>query len=155
MPDAGGNPFTEFSGQDQFLHQTYHFGLQPDLQLSDFRIGDTPIGNYQGVELFHAAADGQLPAAFGNVSSDTGREIKASDGWVVRQLARETIGIGMDLQGVGYYANDNGDMEWRNVDSEIQYRRLPDGAWQPYGDAMTNMASTGCPATASRRYAAP
>lgn len=134
VPDAGGNPFTEFSGQDQFLYQTYHFGLQPDLQLSDFRIGDTPIGNYQGVQLFHAAADGQLPAAFGNVSSDTGREIKASDGWVVRQLARETIGIGMDLQGVGYYANDNGDMEWRNVDSEIQYRRLPDGAWQPYGD---------------------
>ncbi|MFK7090481.1 host specificity factor TipJ family phage tail protein [Chromobacterium violaceum] len=133
VPDAGGNPFTEFAGQDQYLYQVYHFGLQPDLQLTDIRIGDTPIGAYQGVELTHAGADGRLPPVFGNVNMDTGREIKNADGWVVRQVARDTIAIGMDLQGVGYYANDRGDMEWRNVDTEIQYRRLPDGAWQPYG----------------------
>ncbi|MBA8734236.1 host specificity protein J [Chromobacterium violaceum] len=133
VPDAGGNPFTEFAGQDQYLYQVYHFGLQPDLQLTDIRIGDTPIGAYQGVELTHAGVDGRLPPVFGNVNMDTGREIKNADGWVVRQVARDTIAIGMDLQGVGYYANDRGDMEWRNVDTEIQYRRLPDGAWQPYG----------------------
>ncbi|MGC0155735.1 host specificity protein J [Chromobacterium vaccinii] len=133
VPDAGGNPFTEFVGQDQYLYQTYHFGLQPDLQLSDYRIGSTPLGAYQGVELIAAGGDGRLPGVFANVDTDTGREVKNSDGWVVRQVARDTVGIGMDLQGVAYYANDRGDMEWRNVDAEIQYRRLPDGAWQPYG----------------------
>ncbi|WP_158677680.1 host specificity factor TipJ family phage tail protein [Chromobacterium vaccinii] len=133
VPDAGGNPFTEFAGQDQYLYQVYHFGLQPDLQLTDYRIGNTPIGAYQGVELIAAGGDGRLPGVFGNVDTDTGREVKATDGWVVRQLARDTVGIGMDLQGVAYYANDRGDMETRNVDTEIQFRQLPGGAWQPYG----------------------
>ncbi|MEN7429150.1 host specificity factor TipJ family phage tail protein [Chromobacterium sp. TRC.1.1.SA] len=133
VPDAGGNPFTEFAGQDQYLYQVYHFGLQPDLQLTDYRIGNTPIGAYQGVELIAAGGDGRLPGVFANVDTDTGREVKNSDGWVVRQLARDTVGIGMDLQGVAYYANDKGGMDWRNVDSEIQFRRVPDGPWQPYG----------------------
>lgn len=133
VPDAGGNPFTEFAGQDQYLYQVYHFGLQPDLQLTDYRIGNTPIGAYQGVELIAAGGDGRLPGVFGNVDTDTGREVKAIDGWVVRQLARDTVGIGMDLQGVAYYANDKGDMETRNVDTEIQFRQLPGGVWQPYG----------------------
>ncbi|WP_052877915.1 host specificity protein J [Chromobacterium subtsugae] len=81
------------------------------------------------------AADGagRLPGVFANVDTDAGREVKNSDGWVVRQVARDTVGIGLDLQGVAYYANDKGGMDWRNVDTEIQFRRLPDGAWQPYG----------------------
>ncbi|MBM2884911.1 DUF1983 domain-containing protein [Chromobacterium phragmitis] len=133
VPDAGGNPFTEFAGQDQYLYQVYHFGLQPDLQLSDFRIGDTPIGNYQGVEVMHAGQDGRLPPVFANVNTETGREVRNADGWVVRTLARDTVGIGVDLQGVAYYANDRGEMESRSVKAELQYRQLPDGMWQAYG----------------------
>ncbi|WP_047237909.1 hypothetical protein, partial [Chromobacterium subtsugae] len=84
VPDAGGNPFTEFVGQDQYLYQVYHFGLQPDLQLSDYRIGNTPIGAYQGVELIAADGAGQLPGVFANVDTDAGREVKNSAAWVVR-----------------------------------------------------------------------
>ncbi|WP_155419403.1 host specificity protein J, partial [Chromobacterium subtsugae] len=45
----------------------------------------------------------------------------------------DTVGIGLDLQGVAYYANDRA--AWTGATSipKIQFRRLPDGAWQPYG----------------------
>ncbi|WP_440030539.1 TipJ family phage tail tip protein, partial [Chromobacterium amazonense] len=62
-----------------------------------------------------------------------GREVRNADGWVVRTLARDTVGIGVDLQGVAYYANDRGEMESRSVKAELQYRQLPDGMWQAYG----------------------
>lgn len=133
VPDLAGKPFTEFVGQDQYLYQTYHFGLQNDLALEDFRIGDTPLSSYQDVQLVHADAAGKLPAIFGNVNSETGREVRAVDGWVVRSLPRDTIAIGVDLQGVAYYGNDQGGIDTRNISCEIQYRRLPDGGWQAYG----------------------
>ncbi|MBN3003349.1 hypothetical protein JW897_06315 [Chromobacterium alkanivorans] len=133
VPDLAGKPFTEFVGQDQYLYQTYHFGLQPGLALDDFRIGDTPLASYQDVQLVHADAAGKLPAIFGNVNSETGREVRAVDGWVVRGLPRDTIAIGVDLQGVAYYGNDEGGMDARNISCEIQYRRLPEGTWQAYG----------------------
>lgn len=43
-------PFTEIVGNDTFFRQLFDFGYGP-VRLSDLRIGTTPIGEYEGIEL--------------------------------------------------------------------------------------------------------
>jgi len=139
VPDLAGQPFTEYVGQDQYLYQSYHFGLQSDLQLSDFKIGDTPLQYYQNVDVYHAAADGQLPAMFGDVDTNQGREITNADGWVVRTSSADAIGLGVDLQASVYYANDQGGMDTRTVTVEMQYRAVPNGGWSPLAGGQATL----------------
>ncbi|MGL6046622.1 MAG: TipJ family phage tail tip protein, partial [Vogesella sp.] len=130
VPDMAGQPYTVFEGQDQYLYQAFHFGLQSDLQLSDFKIGDTLLSDYQGVTVYHAGVDGKLPAEFGNVDTESGREIAQADGWVTRTTAADCVGIGVDIQGVAYYARDDGGIDNRTISYEIQYRATgTSGAW--------------------------
>ena len=49
-PDMGARPYTEFEGEDQYLYQVFNFGLS-DIDLSDIRIGTTPITDYSDVEI--------------------------------------------------------------------------------------------------------
>src|SRR5690606_3745801 len=61
IPDLGAQYYTEYVGDDQYLNQVFHFGLQADsVDLSGFRIGDTPISNYQGVQIEVSDEDGKL-----------------------------------------------------------------------------------------------
>lgn len=130
VPDLAGQPYTVFEGSDQYLYQAFHFGLQSDLQLSDLKIGDTLLSSYQGVTVYHAGADGKLPAEFGNVDTESGREIAQADGWVTRTTAADCIGIGVDIQGVAYYARDDGGIDNRTISYEVQYRATgTSGAW--------------------------
>ena len=50
FPDAGAKTYTEFEGEDQYLYQVFDFGYN-DVALSEFRIGQTPISNYDGVTI--------------------------------------------------------------------------------------------------------
>lgn len=49
FPMFGGLPQTEVVGNDQFLRLLFVLGYGP-LQVSDLRIGSTPIGHFEGVE---------------------------------------------------------------------------------------------------------
>ena len=53
FPDLAGAEYVEFIGGEQYLNQIFDFGVG-DLDISDIRIGDTPIGSYQ--------AQAQLPS---------------------------------------------------------------------------------------------
>jgi len=49
FPDLGAKPYNGFIGEDQYLYQILHFGMQTDLDLSDYRIGTTSISAFAGV----------------------------------------------------------------------------------------------------------
>ncbi len=49
FPPYGAAPFTEIVGQDQYLRQLFLVGHGP-LDITDMRIGVTPLANFQGVE---------------------------------------------------------------------------------------------------------
>ncbi len=49
VPDNGAKPYSQYVGDTQFLNQIFHFGLQLNgITLSDLKIGETPVSNYQG-----------------------------------------------------------------------------------------------------------
>ena len=133
VPDLAGQPYTVFEGQDQYLLQSFHFGLQADLQLSDFKIGETLLSDYQGVTVYHAGADGQLPAAFGNVDTESGREVAQADGWISRTTSADCVGIGVDVQGIAYYARDDGGVDSQSISYELQYRAVGVAGWSAFG----------------------
>src|SRR3546814_2490711 len=82
VPDLAANPFTEYVGDDQYLRQAFHFGLQPDLNIGEIRIGSTPISEYKGVQVTRSdTATGALPSIAGNVDTPDGFELRYADRW--------------------------------------------------------------------------
>src|SRR5690606_38724347 len=73
VPDLGAKPFAQQVGDDQFFNQVFNFGLQAgSISLTDFRIGDTPVNNYQGVQLQASSTDGKVSMVPGNVDTIQG-----------------------------------------------------------------------------------
>ena len=50
FPPLAASPFTEIEGDDQYFRMLFDFGYGP-LELSDFRIGTTPIDQFEDVEM--------------------------------------------------------------------------------------------------------
>lgn len=50
FPDLGAKFYTEFLGEDQYLYAVFNFGLS-DITLSEYRIGDTLLSDFSGVEI--------------------------------------------------------------------------------------------------------
>ncbi|QIM48996.1 hypothetical protein G9Q38_07280 [Pusillimonas sp. DMV24BSW_D] len=132
VPDLGANYYTEYVGEDQYLNQVFNFGLQAgSLQLSDFKIGNTPINNYQGVQLQTSNATGALTLFPGNV--DTIQGFALASGVVnSRTTAANTNYISVELAAQLFYVRDDGGIDARSVDLRIQYRPVG-GAWTDIG----------------------
>ena len=130
FPDYGSKPYTEFSGDDQYLYQVFNFGLG-DLILSDLRIGETLLSTYSGVEITRAE-NGVLPGFWGNVDSAEGAALSNATGWVTRTTGTDTTQIAIDLVGTFYYANKKGGLNTRSAAFEVEYSVAGAGSWQPF-----------------------
>ncbi len=119
FPDLGAAEYTEFSGDDQYLHQIFHFGLGA-LDISELKSGDTPLGNFEEVETQYGDADGRLTLVAGNVDSEAGAALDDA-GWVERTTAADTKRIGIDLAGTLFRVSDQGDAKRHTVTVEIEY----------------------------------
>lgn len=131
VPDVGANSYTEFFDQDQYLYQTFNFGLG-DLTLSDFRIGDTPISNYSDVTIEVSGPDGKLSLVSANVDSMSVQDVSSNAGWVQRTTSPNTTRIWVDFVAVLFYANDKGGLDPRSVQFDLQYREVGQTAWQDF-----------------------
>lgn len=129
-PDAGAAPFTEYEGEDQYLYQVFNFGFG-DLRLFDFKIGDTPLSNFSGVEYWISSADGRVPNFPGNVDTLTvSTALTSAAGWQQRTSSASATQLGVDIAGQLYYAGDNG-ITTRSATLEIEYRKVGDSTWIP------------------------
>lgn len=127
LPDLGAQAYTEFHGADQVLFQVFNFGLA-DISLEDIRIGDTPISEYQGVQIEESGPDGRLTLFPGNVDTAPGAALTAQSGWVVRTGSLDATALAVELTGNLFYAGDRG-IEARSVEILMQYRRVGDATW--------------------------
>ncbi|MCE5182348.1 MAG: phage tail protein [Betaproteobacteria bacterium] len=130
FPDAGAKTYTEFEGDDQYLYQIFHFGLS-DVVLSDFRIGNTPIANFSGVEIQESGPDGALTLFPANVDTTSGGDLTAAIGWIQRTSSISATALGVDVGGQLYYAGDSGMVE-RSATIEIEYRAVGAATWLPF-----------------------
>lgn len=129
FPDYGARPYVEFAGEDQYLYQIFNFGLSA-LSLSDFKIGTTQLGYYDGLYTYWNDANGAIQAFPGNVDTTVGGEIRRGAGWVERTSSADTMRLGIDIEGGCYYADDNGLVSCL-TEVEIWYQVSGSGNWQP------------------------
>ncbi|WP_026641111.1 host specificity factor TipJ family phage tail protein [Bordetella petrii] len=136
VPDLAANPYTEYVGDDQYLRQAFHFGLQPDLIIGEMRIGSTPISEYKGVQVTRSDTEtGALPSVAGNVDTLQGFELRYADGWNSRTTPDDTEAIEIELAARLFAIDeDDGSFLTRSVLVEMQYRKVGDTEWIGLGN---------------------
>lgn len=127
--DLAARPFTEIEGTDQYLYQVFHAGLG-DVLLSDFRIGDTPVSAYQGVEIQVSGPDGRLTLFPGNVDTVAGGGLTFDAGWIQRTSSDHAVALAVEVQGSVYWVSDDG-LAPASVVIEIEHRRVGEATWTP------------------------
>lgn len=147
--DADSKYYTEFDGDDQYLYQTFCFGLS-DVVLSDFRIGTTPLASFEGVETEESSADGKLTLFPANVDTAAGGALTQAAGWIQRTSSINATALAVDIAGSLYRATQNG-IESHSVTIEIEYRAVGAGTWLPFVGAQSAITLTSDTRKALRR----
>ena len=135
VPDLAGQPYVYFAGEDQYLVQQFHAGINCH-SVNTLRIGQTGIEDYQNVTLRAYGLPGNsytsgLPN--NSVDSIAGGLLDAPTGtgpWVQRTTSINTLKIGIDIEGSIFGVNtSSGAYVAREVFLDIQYAVAGSGNW--------------------------
>ena len=145
VPPYGTKPYTSIEGNKQFLHCHFIVGEGP-LDISDIRIGDTPIGNYLPDVEWEVregyATDVPLTLIPSNVDeTQLSVLLLQASSPTVRTVAAGTDRVSLDLTLPSGLTSihDNGSLVCRRVGINVQYRTSPSGA---YTDAVGKYVGT-------------
>lgn len=135
VPAFGALPYTEIVGDDQYLRCLFVVGYGP-LALDDLRIGETPIGEFDGVEIeIRNGYPGEDPVTIytGSILEEgLSIVVTAADGWVLRTSERDAEELSIDFafpRGLAVI-EDSGDQSSTTVAIEIEYAPAGSGAWR-------------------------
>ena len=186
FPDLAATPWVEYSDNQQYLHQLHCIG-QGHYDLEQVRIEDTPISSFEEIETELVAPGDTVtlfetdvvnaPEVAGQeligandretavTTNDAGEEVTivVGDGWIGPFIANPAgtvaIGIGIDVimpRGL-YYAADDGSLEARTIEWEVEARAVDDegeaaGEWIAVASESVTAAEN-TPQRRSYRYA--
>ncbi|MBI1366886.1 MAG: hypothetical protein GC153_13135, partial [Alphaproteobacteria bacterium] len=125
-PYYGARPYTETQGDDQYLRMLFVWGYGP-LDLSNFKIGDTALEDFDGVDIEHRYGypdDAPLTLYTDSVlQTDLTVSLTEAGGWQVRTTPSNVDEISVDISfqsGLVTYSA-SGSRTDATVDFEIQY----------------------------------
>lgn len=128
-PDSASATFGRFENNKQTVNQVYHFGLQTSLKLEDFRIADTPIGDFATPPVISMPdAQGNLPADFNDTEVIRGSEVKNADGPLVVTTSPGSIGVSVDVQAVAYDVGSEGNVKDRTISFNLSVYDVADNS---------------------------
>lgn len=147
-PPLGAKSWTVWEGDKQFFNMLVVWG-HPDIEVTDFMIGDTPLANFKNVDhQFHQSTTGNDLKYFAKSYNEksVGPELKKASGWVAR-----TVGVAEDLscditfqQGLCSIGSSDGSIGWRTIQCQAQYRiRNIDAEWTGFTSADGNISISG------------
>ncbi|NUW66965.1 host specificity factor TipJ family phage tail protein [Vibrio coralliilyticus] len=125
FPDQATQAYTRFVGEDQVLYQAFHFGLQPTLVLSDLRLGTASVLDFHDVTVHHNDPKGHLPAAYGNVDTLAGAEVKHNTGPVTRSTLPKTQSLELDFQVLAYDTDHEGRAHSKSITVRVDVYAQP------------------------------
>ncbi len=141
VPDYAARPYTEFEGEDQYLYAIFHFGLEAPAQwISDLKLGDTPLANYDSVTTQWGDAQGRTPLVWGNVDSLAGA-LLTSASYTTRTSSTGALSLAIDIEGQLFRAGDRG-IEAAAVTLECSYRKVGDVPWLPFFESGFVLATS-------------
>ena len=125
FPDLGAAGYTEYVGDDQYLHQIFNFGLG-DLDVGDVKIGETPIGHFEEVQAEMGDARGRIALVAGNVDTALGGALDDA-GFVERTTGADTSRIGIDIAGQLFRIDERGEPQEQTVELAIEWEPAAGG----------------------------
>lgn len=150
-PKYAALPYTEIVGDDQYLRLLFCVGYGP-LELSDMRIGTTPLASFSGVELEVRQgypADPPITLFPNQVLQETFDILLRAEGvpvgpWNQRTTAEDVDEISIDLtMPRGFYrTNDKGSLRTSFIHYEVEYSPAGAGTWTPVVNQAIEMAKT-------------
>lgn len=132
VPPLAAATWTETVGDDVYLRMMVQWHIGP-CSLSDIKIGETPIGSFEGVEMQHRLLPGDAyPTLYDTIVREEPLQVflRHSDGWQQRTSQRETTRISIDFAwptGLAEATDNNN--EAASVELQVQYRAVGAGAW--------------------------
>jgi len=144
--DLGAAPFTTQTSEDIFLHQVFNFGFG-DLTITDVKIGDTLIANYEEVESEWGDSNGQISLFPTNVDQVAGAALNYEDDWVTRTTSIDTTRIEVDIAGTLFATDKEGKFTSNFITLAAEYRAVGSGTWLDF------LNTAGQPATVEQRMA--
>lgn len=141
FPQHAALPYTEISGDDQYLRMLLDLGYG-DLDISDIKIGETPIGNYDDVEWEIGTAPGLFTQDIFELS--VGTTLATSGNSDTRTTQNPTDEISVDLafpQGL-FGIDKKGNALTGTVNVSVEYRLVGAPTWSNAGAAAGLSLST-------------
>lgn len=133
-PPLAAKSWTVREGDKHFFNMCVCWG-HPDIEVTDFRIGKTILGNYKQVEhVFHQSTTGNDLKLFAKSYNEqsVSAVLKQSEGWTTRTIGEaEDISVDIAFQrGLTVINQENGNNEWRTVTFQAQYKKQEDTEWK-------------------------
>ncbi len=132
-PDLLSKPYTWYEGNDQFLGLLLCAGINVG-RIEALYNGDTPLSNYEGVQVYHAGYS-QMPEQtiplYSNADTIDGAELTKDKAWVQRTTSADTVRIQINLEYVLGGTGTSGKSYYVSETVEAQYRPVGTTNWQP------------------------
>lgn len=135
-PPLGAKSWTKWEGDKQFFHMLVVWG-HPDVEVTDFRIGKTPLSDFKHVKhVFHQASYGNDLELFAKSydEKNVGSSLRASDGWVTRRIGEcEDISVDIAFNALCTLDKETGAPRTRAVQFQLQYATVGTENWTNFG----------------------
>ena len=147
VPPQAARPYVETQDNDQFARQLFCWGYGNKLVISDLRMGETSLEEFDDIELEHRI-NGDLHNSTTLYSNDVFQEnysvlLKEVDGFTSRTTRAGVDEAIIDItfpQGLSKYDSQGSRNEFK-VQLEVQYRLTGSGgAWSPGTSGFTNFS---------------
>ena len=159
VPPLGAQTVTEVIGGDQYLRMLVVWGYGP-LRISDIKIGNTPITEFNDVEietregrvgdaaltLYSNSIDqDNLNITLENKKADTDPDISVGGQWTTRRSGLNADELSIDItfpRGIAKF-DDKGKRKENSIKLEIQYKEVTNNRWEGViSDVITASYST-------------
>lgn len=128
----GAKSWTKQIGDDQYFNMLVVWG-HPDMSVTDFRIGDTPLSNFQGVDhVFHGATTGNDLKYFGKSYNEQSVGATLKYGQYVERVVGECDSISVDIYAPAMADTSSGGVKGSSAIFTIEYAPVGTENWQAY-----------------------
>lgn len=147
-PDLASQPYAWYESDDQYLSVILLGGVNVH-SASDLSVGDTPIGNYDDVQVYFdgfAGMTSQKVPLFSNADTLPGGQLDVVDpsaalAWTTRTSSVDTVRLAVDFEYTLWFQGNKG-MRYNEAFLYLEYRRNGTSAWTAYPTQRLKSSST-------------
>ena len=128
----GAKSWTKQEGDDQYFYMLVVWG-HPDMSVTDFRIGDTPLSNFTGVDhVFHGSTTGNDLKYFGRSYNEQSVGASLKQNQSVTRVVGECDSISVDIYSPAMADVSSGNPAATSATFRIEYAPVGTENWQSY-----------------------